>query len=83
MKTNYREFIDERFKRLIENEIKFKLSSIAIIDMMHNDEELKDEFAFYWRISEAIVNKYNNISHEEKEQFLAIHIACVEVYNNK
>ena len=82
MKTDYKKFLDEGVEKLTVNEIDFKITTIAIIEMMNSDEDLKDELAFYWRIVEAIVNKEENISYEEKEQFLAMHTAAVEVYNN-
>jgi len=82
MTKDYKTFLDKGIKKLTENEIEFKITSIAIIEMMNSDEDLKDELAFYWRIVEAIIKEENNISYEEKEQFLAMHTAAVEVYNN-
>jgi hypothetical protein len=82
MDKKYKNFLDEGISRLTEKEIEFKITSIAIIEMMNSDEDLKEELAFYWRIVEAICDKETNISYEEKEQFLAMHTAAVEVYNN-
>ncbi len=81
MDKKYKNFLDEGMRKLTENEMQFKITSIAIIEMMNSDEDLKDELAFYWRIVEAIGNDDKNISYEEKEQFLAMHTASVEVYN--
>lgn len=82
MDKNYKNFIDEGISRLTENEIEFKINTIAIIEMMTSDKSLKHELAFYWRIVEALINNEKNISYEEKEQFLAMHISALKVYNN-
>ena len=82
METNYKKLLDKGIEKLTVNEIDFKITTIAIIEMMNSDNDLKDELAFYWRIVEAICNRETNISYEEKEQFLAMHTAAVGVYNN-
>ena len=76
-----KKFINEAIDKLIQDEYKFKVTCIAIIDMMNSDEDLKEELSFYCRISEAIINKEENISEDEKEHFLVMHCSAIQVYN--
>jgi len=52
----------------------------AFIDKMRDDESIKGEFEFYWRISQAILEDDKSLSYDEKEHFLAIHKSTLDVY---
>lgn len=81
MEKEYKEHLDKQIERIIENDLIFKVTIIAIINLLTSDVALKGELDFYWRIAKALCNKDFNISYEEKEQFIAIHTASVEMLN--
>ena len=77
-----KENINNSINRLIEKRTAFQMTSISLIEMLHDEEECKGEMDFYWRICEAILNEDKSLSYDEKEQFLILHKSLIEVYNN-
>lgn len=80
-----RKVIDEACVKLVDNRVNVQLTSIELIKMMRTDETCNKYQKFYASILEAILNE-ENVSYEEKEQFLILHTSLIEVYkeiNNK
>ena len=80
-----KEVIDEACAKLVNNRAKTQLTSIELIKMMRTDETCTEYQKFYASTLEAILNE-ENVSYEEKEQFLILHTSLIEVYkeiNNK
>ena len=51
-----------------------------ICDKMRGDESIKGELAFYESVSKDILKNPQVLSYDEKEHFIAIHKACLDVY---
>lgn len=58
----------------------FLATTILIIKMMHDYEELNEYLGFYVRILDALKNN-EKVDEIEKEHFLALHFSAVETYN--
>ncbi|MGV6830265.1 MAG: hypothetical protein ACWA5P_01725 [bacterium] len=74
--------IDEGWNKLIENEVKTKLTSIEIIKLLKSDKECKSYLKFYTTIIEAMF-KGEKVDYPEKEEFLILHKSLVEVYKSE
>jgi len=51
-----------------------------LCDKMRGDESIKGELAFYESVSKAVLENGESLSYDEKEHFIAIHKACLDVY---
>lgn len=68
--------------RINENKEQFRASCDFIIETLPNDMEIQENFDFYKRISEAILNDDTSISYEEKAKFLFFHMTSVKLVND-
>lgn len=74
--------LDKSLLRMRYNRVGTQLTSINLIAMMSSDESVKGELDFYVRIiDELLTGDMEKISYPEKEQFLILHKAMVETYN--
>lgn len=71
--------IDKAIEQLLSKG-NLQITMIELIKMMSDDGNLTKEIKFYSRVGDSILKK-ENINNEDKFNFLKLHSALIETYN--
>lgn len=74
------QFIQNSIDSLKVHEITFKATFIEMIRFMVSSGDCEEYLGFYTKIGNALQAE-ENVSNEEKKQFLIIHKSIIDIYN--